>query len=388
MAGQGRRSFFEEPITSYADPQRRRHRIGLWGRLVLDLCPRPPGRGGSPREGENRRPRAPPAGPGRRSRWLGRGDGVLAGRPRRPLLRAGARGPEGLIELVLSYRDQAGELRMRSRRERSNYPPAGGCGALVRAAARARGRGEELFLTPLPRTFAEPGKAAARAGSVVWVDVDGGSRRSELGRITALRPHLTVHSGGGVHAYSRLEREQELAQIESLNRRLCHLIGGDPACTDRGRIMRLPGSFNAKRGRWCRVLRADRSRALVDPDQVRRKLADPEPPPCPAPRSNGDWGADGLDRIDPPSYFNAVCGVDVPGRGRDGQVPAARPRRLLRLLPGVRRGRARLVVLRLLPGRSDLRPGQAGVALNAAAERRREPDRRTGSYRASVLAST
>jgi hypothetical protein len=107
-------------------------------------------------------------------------------------------------------------------------------------------------------------------------------------------------------------------EIESLNRRLCHLIGGDPACTDRGRIMRLPGSFNAKRGRWCRVLRADRSRALVDPDQVRRKLADPEPPrPVVEVRSNG-YQADGCDplaQIEPPTYFNALCGVAVPGQG-------------------------------------------------------------------------
>jgi RepB DNA-primase from phage plasmid len=225
-------------------------------------------------------------------------------------------GQEGLIELVLGYRDGNGELRMRSRRERANYLPAEGCGALVRAAARARGRGEELFVTPLPRAFAEPGKGAARAGSVVWVDVDGQSRGSELGRMAALRPHLTVHSGGGVHCYWRLCREHEPEEIESLNRRLCHLIGGDPACTDRGRIMRLPGSFNAKRGRWCRVLRADRSRALVDPDQVRRKLADPDPPrPAPAPRPNGHGGGDGLDLIDPPSYFSALCEVDVPGEG-------------------------------------------------------------------------
>jgi PPOX class probable F420-dependent enzyme len=82
-------------------------------------------------------------------------------------------GQEGLIELVLGYRDPAGELRMRSRREPANYLEAGNAGALVRAAARARGRGEELFVTPLPRSAAEPGKQAARPGSVVWVDVDG-----------------------------------------------------------------------------------------------------------------------------------------------------------------------------------------------------------------------
>ena len=37
MAGQRRR--LEEPITTYVDPQGRRHRIVLWGRLVVDHCP-------------------------------------------------------------------------------------------------------------------------------------------------------------------------------------------------------------------------------------------------------------------------------------------------------------------------------------------------------------
>jgi hypothetical protein len=40
MAGERRR--LEEPIASYVDPQERRHRIVLWGRLVVDHCPRRP----------------------------------------------------------------------------------------------------------------------------------------------------------------------------------------------------------------------------------------------------------------------------------------------------------------------------------------------------------
>jgi len=82
-------------------------------------------------------------------------------------------GQEGLVELVRGYRNGDGELRMRSRREPGNYLPAPNAGALVAAARRGRGRGEELFVTPLPRSAAEPGKQAARSGSVVWVDVDG-----------------------------------------------------------------------------------------------------------------------------------------------------------------------------------------------------------------------
>jgi hypothetical protein len=90
-------------------------------------------------------------------------------------------------------------------------------------------------------------------------------------------------------------------------------------------MMRLPGSFNGKRGRWCRVLRADRSRSLVDPDQVRKAIHDPEPPPGRAPRSNGYQrsGEDELARVDTPSYFRALAGVEVPADG--GMIPCPLP---------------------------------------------------------------
>jgi hypothetical protein len=227
-------------------------------------------------------------------------------------------GQRGLVELVRATRDRDGQLQMRSRRDPANYVDLARPGALVALAARARGRGEEVFITPLPRSAPEPGKAAVARGSVVWVDLDGGLRGSELGRLAALRPHLTVHSGGGVHCYWRLCEELEPAEIESLNRRLCRLVGGDATCTDRGRIMRLPGSFNGKRGRWCRVLKADRSRHALDPEQVRRAIPDPEPP-TPAPRRDGYRGGPALDDelvlVDPPAYFRALCALEVPEAG-------------------------------------------------------------------------
>jgi hypothetical protein len=66
------------------------------------------------------------------------------------------------------------------------------------------------------------------------------------------------------------------------------------------------------------VLRADRSRSLIDPDQVRRALVDPEPPrPAPAPRSKADQGGPGdeLLLIEPPVYFRTLCGLEVPAGG-------------------------------------------------------------------------
>jgi hypothetical protein len=105
--------------------------------------------------------------------------------------------------------------------------------------------------------------------------------------------------------------------VEELNRRLCHRLGGDPACCEYGRIMRLPGTFNGKRGAWCRIVRADRGRPPVDPEAVRATLPDPEPARADG-RSDGQRSGqpeDELARVPPPAYFQALCAVRVPVSG-------------------------------------------------------------------------
>jgi hypothetical protein len=166
-------------------------------------------------------------------------------------------GQAGLVEVVRATRQADGQLRMRSRHDPRHYLDAGDAYALCRLAGMARGRGEEVFCTPLPRDRAEPGKRAVGVGSVVWVDLDDtdGNGLREIGR---LKPHLWVASGAGQHLYWRLTDELPPVEVEDLNRRLCHRMSGDPACCEYGRIMRLPGTFNQRRGQWCRIVRADR----------------------------------------------------------------------------------------------------------------------------------
>jgi hypothetical protein len=152
----------------------------------------------------------------------------------------------------------------------------------------------------------------------VWVDLDGASAAA-LREIERLRPHLWVASGAGQHLYWRLADELEPGAVEELNRRLCHRLGGDPACCEYGRIMRLPGTFNQRRGAWCRIVRADHSRPRVDPEAIRATLPDPEPP-RPEPNSNGQRPGGGhpddeLALIAPPAYFQALCAVSVPDWG-------------------------------------------------------------------------
>jgi hypothetical protein len=227
-------------------------------------------------------------------------------------------GQDGLVEVVRATRQADGQLRMRSRRDPRHYLDAGDAYALCRLAGMARGRGEEVFCTPLPRERAEPGKRAVAAGSVVWVDLDGADGNG-LREIARLKPHLWVASGAGQHLYWRLADDLPPTEVEELNRRLCHRLDGDAACCEYGRIMRLPGTFNQRRGQWCRIVRADRSRAPVEPEAIRAALPDPDPP-TPVSRNGGpghggSMADDELQLIAPPAYFQALCGLPVPDHG-------------------------------------------------------------------------
>jgi RepB DNA-primase from phage plasmid len=230
----------------------------------------------------------------------------------------------GLVEVVRATRQADGQLRVRSRRDPRRYLQAGDAYALCRLAGMARGRGEEVFCTPMPRERAEPGKRAVAAGSVVWVDLDGadGNGLREIGR---LKPHLWVASGAGQHLYWRLAEELPPGEVEELNRRLCHRLSGDPACCDYGRIMRLPGTFNQRRGEWCRIVRADRARAPVEPEAIRAALPDRDPPRPVSRNGRPEHGSamadDELALMAPPVYFLALCGVQVPDGGAMVKCP-------------------------------------------------------------------
>jgi len=82
--------------------------------------------------------------------------------------------------------------------------------------------------------------------------------------------------------------------------------------------MRLPGTFNQKRGQWCRMVRADRARLAVEPEAIRAALPDPDPPR--ADSGSGRQGPragqpDELAQVAPPAYFQALCALRVSDGG-------------------------------------------------------------------------
>lgn len=115
--------------------------------------------------------------------------------------------------------------------------------ALAAALEQVRRRREQAFTSPLARAEPVPGKRAVERGPVAWCDLDRAMGEPEWP--TWLRSALVVSSGRGLHAYWRLDGEVSAAMVESINRRIAGRFGGDLACTDRGRIMRLPGASTA-----------------------------------------------------------------------------------------------------------------------------------------------
>ena len=111
----------------------------------------------------------------------------------------------------------------------------------------------------------------------LWSDIDCGKHGWDFKTIVqafhdlpgCLQPSALVHSGGGLHAYWLLDepfspsnREtvpntpewfEGVSLFENVNREFCAFTGGDNVF-DISRVLRLPGTFNARRGKECHVI--------------------------------------------------------------------------------------------------------------------------------------
>lgn len=224
----------------------------------------------------------------------------------------------GLVEVVGARRSGDGNLGRMRRHARGNFLPAGDRRLLRAKAEILDSSGMEVFTTPAALHSPEPGDAAVGELNVVWIDVD---ERTELDRLRAFAhpPHLIAYSGGadsGVHAYWRLSFPLPPAEGERAMRMLASHLAGDRASTNRGRLMRVPGTRHRKAGeRWCRVACADLARPPYDLPVLTEGLVDPKEH-APA---NGAGGSGGqcleLERVAPPAYFRAIAGIPVPAEG-------------------------------------------------------------------------
>jgi hypothetical protein len=232
----------------------------------------------------------------------------------------------GFVELVAAPRLPSGRLGRFQRSDLENFVRAGRREEfLERVRVLRAGECREVFLTPATLRVPVPGNDSVDCAAVAWVDIDDPRRLRSL-RSFAHAPHAVVASGsGGAHAYWLLADELAGERCESLNRMLAAALGADPASTNRGRIMRLPGTLNykpASKGRspaWCRVVMCDLAKAPYQPRLLARGLRDPKSARLthPARRLPSNLGEEPWAAMEAAEYYRAIVGVEP---GRDGKV--------------------------------------------------------------------
>ena len=93
-------------------------------------------------------------------------------------------------------------------------------------------------------------KADVVAINHLWIDIDTGVVPKALLQGKHLRPTFCINSGRGIHLYWRLAKPIEdqvgISQCENIMRKLCNMLGADPAPTHSASTLRIPGSINFK----------------------------------------------------------------------------------------------------------------------------------------------
>ena len=104
-----------------------------------------------------------------------------------------------------------------------------------------------VYVGAAPRVREEGVATAVARVWCLWCDCDG---RDALERLVAFQPlpSIIIRSGSDDHAHAYWSLREPLAPewAERANRRLAFALSGDPASTDRARILRAAGTLNHK----------------------------------------------------------------------------------------------------------------------------------------------
>ncbi len=145
------------------------------------------------------------------------------------------------------------------------------------------GQRTDAYIGVVARTSRSGKKQAVGCSRLVWCEIDATDAAK---RFAAARrqPALTVESGtpGHLHAYWRVNRPLEIELLEHANSALVNQFGGDPACTDASRILRIPGTLNFKH-QPPRPVRLSSYNLRAEPIPLEELVGELPEPPAPAP---------------------------------------------------------------------------------------------------------
>ena len=194
----------------------------------------------------------------------------------------------------------------------------------------ARAEGYSAFFGALPRR--EPGAGRKRdvlRGRCLWADLDfkdfpdGWEEAREMLSRLRIEPSCIVETGHGFHAWYLLDEPADPEDIEKTNALLVPALRADPACKERARLMRLPGSWNVKEDehRQARItfLDPDRRYTLGEIAEAARKRAreiedegtveERGDPPADTPTAREDRPAPDADDDTPETFNDPATGA-------------------------------------------------------------------------------
>lgn len=178
--------------------------------------------------------------------------------------------------------------------------------------------GHDTYFGVCPRNRKRGNKAAVSYVPCLWADIDAAGRdyENKSDALAAIRsfqfpPSMIIDSGGGYHVYWlfretwAIEEPLDVQRIEAANKKIALALRGDAACHDIARVLRLPGTFNQKRGLPAAILDCDPARRynLSDFDDL------PDAPEA-APETSAERAAR---RLSEPVALDALSVVDASG---------------------------------------------------------------------------
>lgn len=187
------------------------------------------------------------------------------------------------LQLLAAGQPEGRYLEIRSRTPRGlrqEFFPASHLDVLRERALRL-GQRTDTYIGVVPRISRSGKKQAVGESLVIWCEIDSRDAEQRLAD-ARVKPALTVESGtpGHLHAYWRLSQPLGVELLERANAALVAEFGGDPACIDASRILRIPGTLNFKH-QPPRPVRLAGYNLRYRPLPVREivgELPDPEPP--------------------------------------------------------------------------------------------------------------
>jgi hypothetical protein len=193
------------------------------------------------------------------------------------------------------------------------------------------GQRTDTHIGVVARTARSGKKQAVGRSHLIWCDVDSADAVERLAT-SKVRPVLTVHSGthGHLHAYFLVDEPLDVQLLERANRALANQLGGDLACTDASRILRIPGTLNFKHHppQPVRLASYNIRAEPVSLEEVVGELTQPQPAPPVSARATpiarlSVEACDGLDRsralklIPAREWAQALLGVEP---GSDAKI--------------------------------------------------------------------